>query len=224
MKPFKKLYHYIRCLPKTVFFNFYYFPFKQATKLPVIVSHRTKFNRLKGKVYLPDNAKTGKIRLGFGQVQVADSQHSRFIWSLEKGGSVRFGHDVRLGTGCKLFVAGALSFGNKVTFSGEGSITCQNKVTIADGCLVSWRTVMMDTDFHAVTDEQGIRLNPDTPITIGDSVWVCANAMILKGVTIGSNTIVSASANVVSSFEGNQILGGNPAKVIGSMKNKTFDM
>lgn len=224
MKALRKLYQYIRCIPRTILFNFHYLPLNQAIKLPIIVSHRTKFHCLKGKVNIPDQAKTAKIKLGFGQVQVADSKHSRFIWSLEKSGSITFGHDVRLGTGCKLFVSGDLIFGNKVNFSGESSVTCQKKVVFSDGCLVSWRTVIMDTDFHAIESLQGEHLNPDAPIHVGSSVWICANSFVLKGVSIGDNCIVSASANVVSSFEGNQIIGGNPAKVIGSMKSKKFQM
>ncbi|WP_082856383.1 acyltransferase [Marinomonas atlantica] len=224
MKALSKLYNYIRCIPKTLLFNFSYLPFKQAIKLPVIVSHRTQFLNRKGSIVVPKNAKTGKIKLGFGQVQVADAAYSRFIWSLEKSGSVTFGHNVRIGTGSKLFVSGALTIGDNVNFSGETSITCQKQIDISEGCLVSWRTLFMDTDFHSIINSDGVCLNPDKPILIGKSVWVCANSTILKGVSIGEHSIVSASANVVSSFEGNNIIGGNPAKVIGSMENKTFCM
>ncbi|SBT16590.1 2,3,4,5-tetrahydropyridine-2,6-dicarboxylate N-acetyltransferase [Marinomonas gallaica] len=224
MKALSKLYNYIRCIPKTLLFNFSYLPFKQAIKLPVIVSHRTQFLNRKGSIVVPKNAKTGKIKLGFGQVQVADASYSRFIWSLEKNGSVTFGHNVRIGTGSKLFVSGALSIGDNVNFSGETSITCQKQIDISEGCLVSWRTLFMDTDFHEIINNDGVCLNPDKPIFIGESIWVCANSTILKGVSIGAHSIVSASANVVSSFEGNNIIGGTPAKVIGSMENKTFCM
>ena len=53
------------------------------------------------------------------------------------------------------------------------------------------------------------------PIVIGDNCWIGAGAIILPKVKIGAHTVVAAGAVVTKSFdEGNQIIGGNPAKVI----------
>ena len=193
-------------------------------KFPIIVSHRTKFQSLRGKIKIPNNAKTAKIKLGFGNVQVADNKYSRLIWNLEKNGSIILGNNIKIGTGCKLYVYGELIVGNKVNFTGESSINCYKKIQFGDGCLISWKTIFMDTDFHAILDKNNIQLNPNKEILIGNSVWICANSTLLKGVSIGDNSIISASSNVVSSFVGNSILGGNPAKVIGSMKDNKFCM
>lgn len=221
MKKLSKLYNYIRCIPKTLFFNFYYLPTRQALKFPIIVSHRTKFLGLGGKITIPENAKTAKIKLGFGIVQISDYKYSRFIWDLEKDGHIYFGNNIKIGTGCKLFVSGTLILGNRLHISGESSITCKNKIKFGNNCLVSWKTIFMDTDFHEII-EKGVRINPDKEISIGNSVWICANSTVLKGVLIGNNSIVSASSNVISSFSENNIIGGNPAKVIGSMLDKHF--
>ncbi|MGK0254908.1 MAG: acetyltransferase-like isoleucine patch superfamily enzyme [Mariniflexile sp.] len=57
-----------------------------------------------------------------------------------------------------------------------------------------------------------------SPIVIGDNCWIGANAIVLPGVNIGSNTVVAAGAVVTKSFpNGNAVIGGNPAKTI---KNK----
>jgi putative colanic acid biosynthesis acetyltransferase WcaF len=60
---------------------------------------------------------------------------------------------------------------------------------------------------------------PDLPlirstITLGRGVWVCADAFIGPGVTIGDNTVVAARAVVVKDTEPNVVVGGNPARVI----------
>jgi len=53
------------------------------------------------------------------------------------------------------------------------------------------------------------------PIKIGDDCWIGAKAIILPSVVLGSRTVVAAGSVVTKSFtEGNQILGGNPAKPI----------
>lgn len=222
MKFLAKLYNYVRCVPRTIFFNFYYLPFSQAIRFPIIVSHRTKFQALKGKISIPKDAKTAKIKLGFGIVQCADNGNSRLVWNLSKGGEIEFGNNIKIGTGCKLYVSGKLSIGNRVNFTGECSLTCQKSISFADHCLISWRTIIMDTDFHAIEDNSGKRINPDAAISFGENVWICANSTILKGVSIGSNSIISASSNVVSSFDSDSIIGGNPAKKISSMEGKRF--
>lgn len=58
------------------------------------------------------------------------------------------------------------------------------------------------------------------PIKIGDNCWLGASAIILPEVELGNHTIVAAGAIVTKSFpEGNQVLGGNPAKVIKKLSN-----
>lgn len=221
MKLLAKLYNYIRCVPRTVYFNFYYLPMKQAMRFPIIVSHRTKFQSMKGNVIVPSDAKTAKIKLGFGVVQVADNRYSRFIWDVREGGEIEFGNNIKVGTGCKLYVSGVVKIGDGCNFTGECSLNCSKKITFGERCLISWRTVIMDTDFHAILDVRGKELNPDKEIIIGKSVWICACSSILKGVRLGDNSVVSGSSNVVDSFDQNVILGGNPAKIIGSMIGKT---
>ena len=53
------------------------------------------------------------------------------------------------------------------------------------------------------------------PIIIRKNSWIATGAIILPEVELGEHTIVAAGAVVTKSFpEGNQIIGGNPAKVI----------
>lgn len=52
------------------------------------------------------------------------------------------------------------------------------------------------------------------PIAIDDYVWVCANAFIKYGVTIGEGAIVGATSSVYKSIEPWTVVGGNPTKFI----------
>ena len=52
------------------------------------------------------------------------------------------------------------------------------------------------------------------PIVIEDGVWCGANVTILKGVTIGKDSIVAAGAVVTKSFPPYSIIGGVPAKLL----------
>ncbi len=51
-------------------------------------------------------------------------------------------------------------------------------------------------------------------ITIGSGVWVCADAFIGPGVTIGDNTVIGARSVVTKNIETAVIAAGNPARVV----------
>jgi acetyltransferase-like isoleucine patch superfamily enzyme len=58
------------------------------------------------------------------------------------------------------------------------------------------------------------------PIVIRKNSWLSTGCIILPEVELGEHTIVAAGAIVTKSFpEGNQILAGNPAKVIKKLDN-----
>jgi acetyltransferase-like isoleucine patch superfamily enzyme len=51
-------------------------------------------------------------------------------------------------------------------------------------------------------------------VYIDDNVWLGLNSLILKGVTIGKNTVVGANSVVTKSLPANVIAAGNPARVL----------
>lgn len=66
---------------------------------------------------------------------------------------------------------------------------------------------------HSVDDYSMYEV--DKPVVIRRNCWLATNSVILPGVELGEHTIVAAGAIVTKSFpDGNQILAGNPAKVI----------
>lgn len=52
------------------------------------------------------------------------------------------------------------------------------------------------------------------PIVIEDNVWIGCNSIILKGVTIGEGSIVSAGSVVMDNVPSHSIVRGNPAVVV----------
>ena len=53
---------------KTIYFNFHYFSFKTAVKLPVFISANSNILNLKGKIEIKGEIKTGMIELGYGHL------------------------------------------------------------------------------------------------------------------------------------------------------------
>ena len=52
------------------------------------------------------------------------------------------------------------------------------------------------------------------PVDIAENVFVGMGVKILKGVTIGANSVVGAGTVVSSSIPADVIVAGNPARVV----------
>jgi len=52
-------------------------------------------------------------------------------------------------------------------------------------------------------------------ISVGDEAWICADAFVGPGVTIGDRAVVGARAVVMRSVHEGKIVSGNPAREIG---------
>lgn len=52
------------------------------------------------------------------------------------------------------------------------------------------------------------------PISIGNSVWIGANTVVLPGVTIGENSVIGAGSVVTHDIPENTVAYGSPCKVI----------
>jgi acetyltransferase-like isoleucine patch superfamily enzyme len=202
---------------KTIIFNFRYFPFDIAIKLPVLLSRHVYVHRMKGNVVINAPVRTGMIQIGFGKVAIADFKRSRGIWEVD--GDVIFNGRAFIMHGCKINVMknARLSIGEGFNMSAECAVIVQKQITIGSNSGVSWESLLMDTDFHYIYDEHGELINAPQPITIGDHVWIGCRCTILKGADIPSGSIVAATSLVAKKLSGEQnIFGGNPLRILRS--------
>lgn len=54
----------------------------------------------------------------------------------------------------------------------------------------------------------------ETPINIGNDVWIGANCTVTRGVRIGNGAIIAANSVVIRDVKDNEIVGGTPARHI----------
>lgn len=94
-----------------------------------------------------------------------------------------------------------------------GKISCFSKISLGDDVRLSEDVILRDSDNHEILREGFIK---NSPIVIGDHVWIGLRVIILKGVTIGDGSVVAAGALVNKSIPQNTLVGGIPAK---EMKN-----
>lgn len=154
---------------------------------------------------------------------------------LSNKGSIVFGDNLRINSGKNYNVIGGdirtnmivlkngvLSIGDNVGLS-NSTFFCTENITIEDDVLIGGNCKFYDTDFHSL--DYDIRLNPyknnipdngvnTAPIRIEKGAWIGGHCIILKGVTVGSKSIIGAGSVVSKSIPNNEIWAGNPAKFI----------
>ena len=90
------------------------------------------------------------------------------------------------------------------------------KIKIGNNVMMGGESMIFDTDFH--NSDPNKRNNPTEipagPIVIEDNVFIGANCLILKGITIGENSVIGARSMVFNSILKNSIAVGNPCKVV----------
>ena len=111
----------------------------------------------------------------------------------------------------KIFHPWLLSVG-EWTALGDGVVVYNlGPIEIGDHSVVSQEAYLC-AGTHDYTQPHLPLLRP--PIKIGSGVWVCAQAFVGPGVTIGDNSIIGARAVVTKDIPPNVIAAGNPCHVI----------
>lgn len=118
--------------------------------------------------------------------------------------TISIGNDVYIGQGCRFqSTLSKITIGNHVMFGPNVSIHGGNHRTDLIG------VYMKDISLNDKLPEN------DQDVIISDDVWVGANAIILKGVTIGEGSIVGAGSIVTTDVPPYTI-------IVGSKPQKTF--
>jgi acetyltransferase-like isoleucine patch superfamily enzyme len=107
-----------------------------------------------------------------------------------------------------------ISIGRNCGFSGT-VVGCAEAITIGDNVLCGGNTFITDFDWHPINRHNPEAQEADSaPVVIGDNVWLGLNVVVLKGVTIGENSVIGANSLVIRSIPANVVAGGNPCRVL----------
>jgi acetyltransferase-like isoleucine patch superfamily enzyme len=144
--------------------------------------------------------------------------------------AIVFGEHVSLYAGCSFSIGenGSCTVGDFTLLNGA-LVMCEDRIEIGSHCLVSWNVGIADGDFHPLDPAQrradaealapyyeGRSERPPlhtARVVIGDNVWIGMNAIVLRGVSIGENSVVAAGSVVTKSVPPNVVVAGNPAVI-----------
>lgn len=128
-----------------------------------------------------------------------------------KGGVIEKGARINLGKNAELKI------GNYFYLNSYSIIDCHYKIVIGNRVMIGPLCYIGDFDHDIKVDltAKHHRMNKKYgEIIIKDNVWIGSGAKILKGVTIGENSVIAAGAVVTKDIPDNVVAAGVPAKVI----------
>jgi acetyltransferase-like isoleucine patch superfamily enzyme len=143
-------------------------------------------------------------------------------------GHISFGNDVQIGFFPSPFYhdgsvylearehGATIRFGHRIMANNNLKVVCERtSVDIGDDVLMGTSVEIIDSDFHEMDPQRRNAGNHRTaPVRIGNNVFLGSNVRIMKGVTIGDNSVVGNGAVVIDDIPADCIALGNPAKVI----------
>ena len=194
-------------LLKSLYFNFRYLPFRQAIYMPVWITANFKVRGLRRgmlvlhqpyrkSVFLGDCGSPGLQEMKGG---LFFSAHSRLILHgftvVAQGSVLRLDEDATIEIGRNFYC-------NKNCFFRSSS-----KITFGEECLLGWNVQINTSDGHVVSHD-GVRKPSELPVAIGNHVWLTANTIVTKGVSVAVGCIIAQGAVVTKSVDEPNILSG----------------
>ena len=120
-----------------------------------------------------------------------------------------------------VFIEGleGLTIGDNVSINRGCNLSAAGGLTIGDDVAIGHSCSILTTEHGFAASDIPIKKQPVdyVPVVIGPNCWLGARAIILAGVSLPEGTIVGAGAVVTRAVDSaRQIIGGVPARVIGS--------
>ncbi|MCR4965141.1 MAG: acyltransferase [Bacteroidales bacterium] len=122
---------------------------------------------------------------------------------------------------------GKIQLGNYTKVGTQTNIYSVDQVVVGDYTAIAENVHITDNNNHPVNPEyrKFMRIKGDDesrlwkhsdhkPVIIGENCWIGRDVSILKGVTIGNNSVIASNSVVTKSIPENCIAAGNPAKVV----------
>lgn len=146
---------------------------------------------------------------------------------LMKGeGTIQFGNDVQIGVVSSPFFyshycylearspKSVIKIGNNVSINNNFSASALSSIEIQDHVLIGYNCSIIDNDGHSIDPNNRNDNSKPASVLIEKNVLIGSNVTLLKGVTIGENSVIGNGSVVTKNIPKNSVFAGNPAKFI----------
>jgi len=215
-----KLYHFVHTLRKfypwifkSIYFNFHYLPFKQAIRLPILL-RKPKFIKLKGKVII-DCPKVEFGMITLGRFVNTCNPSNGTIFDLDGTLIFKGWADFANNSAIMIQNGGTITLGDHMDCAGQ--LKCAKSIEFGNDCVLAYNSMVMDSDWHALTDAvTGKLVNKTAPIKIGNNNFISFNCLVTKGTITPDFCTFTYNSHLCKKYnvEPYSLLGGNPCVLL----------
>ena len=119
---------------------------------------------------------------------------------------------VMSGADIQLFKNSEVEIGEGTRINSGFQLVCAEKIVLGKDVHIGRDVWIRDNNGEHYIIQPGYTWK--APVVIGDHCWLGSNVSVMKGVTIGEGTVVSANSVVTHSLPAHCIAAGNPAEVV----------
>lgn len=127
----------------------------------------------------------------------------------------KIGRHVQIHPSVRIFLPWNLEVGDWSSIGFDALVYNLGRVTIGERVTISQRAHLC-AGSHDYRDSAMLLLKP--PIHVGDGAWICADAFVGPGVTVGEGAVLGARSVVMRDVERNSVMAGNPARRVAERK------
>lgn len=129
--------------------------------------------------------------------------------TVDKGGSIAFGKDFRQRSGSHIRIRkeAKVIIGHNVSVNHNCMIVSHENIIIGNDVQFSPNVMVYDHDhdFRTIGGVKEMKYN-QSPIVIGNNVWIGANSVILRGTTIGDNSVIAAGSVIKGDYPASSLV------------------
>lgn len=131
------------------------------------------------------------------------------VLGVRSGGRIRMKKHVSFNRGARVAAAGKtiVDIGSNTMIGYNNVIIAREGIAIGNNVMLGANVCIYDHDHvysnHGIMREQGYTT---APVTIEDNVWIGAGVIVLKGVTIGSGSVIAAGTVVKRDIPKNSLV------------------
>lgn len=128
--------------------------------------------------------------------------------NIHRGGKMILGNKLRVHSGSRLSVTpgGILSIGDNTAINYNCIFVARKNTTIGKDCTFGPNVIIFDHDHDfRGSDVMNGDAFKEKEVVIGNNVWIGANAIILKGASIGDNAVIAAGTVVMGEVPANSV-------------------
>jgi putative colanic acid biosynthesis acetyltransferase WcaF len=154
-----------------------------------------------------------RVLWGVGKLAFRFSPRPCFGWRrfVLRCFGARIGREVHVYNSARIYFPWNLTVGDWSAIGEDAFLYNLGHITLGQRVTVSQRAHLC-AGTHDYNDPIMPLLKP--PITIGDQAWICADAFVGPGITVGQGAVVGARAVVIKNVEPWSVVAGNPARQI----------